>query len=49
MYLEVLNNADYFSDKIENSKQIKNEIKLKSYLFDILTGLSFLHLNSKYI
>ena len=45
--MELLEQADYLQEKLENPpRPIKKDLKLKSYLFDILQGLSFLHSQS---
>ncbi|EGR30027.1 protein kinase domain protein [Ichthyophthirius multifiliis] len=44
IFMEFVNDADYFVEKIENNHQvIKNELKLKSYIIDILKGLQKIH------
>ncbi|KAL4486058.1 hypothetical protein ABPG72_003992 [Tetrahymena utriculariae] len=44
LLMELVNDADYFLEKVENCHTpIKNELKLKSYVTDILNGLIYLH------
>lgn len=44
MLMEHCNDANYFSNKIENKRtEIKNEEKLRSYSMDMLTGLDYIH------
>mmetsp|Transcript_10320 Transcript_10320/g.8874 ORF Transcript_10320/g.8874 Transcript_10320/m.8874 type:complete len:134 (+) Transcript_10320:435-836(+) len=44
MTMEPMNKADYFHEKIEvNLSPIKNELKMKSYMSDIIEGLIYLH------
>jgi len=44
MEMEFMNKAEYFKEKIDvNLNPIKNELKMKSYMADILEGLNYLH------
>ena len=41
---EYLNRADYFRKRIyDELRIIKNELKLKCYMIDLLEGLKYLH------
>ena len=43
---DFINKADYINNKIEQTHTpIKNELKLKSYVYDILEGLEYIHKN----
>jgi len=44
LVLEYIDNPTYFKEKIEdNLNPVKNELKLKSYMHDVLQGLAYLH------